>query len=479
MLVSISVVMQVDVFGSWDHNAAARASSPAPPVDPFGGDAFASQTKGANDLFGSEPFNAGGGGGPPPRPESPTPALPPKKSKQPPPRPAPPKARPVKPPPPQINSNNNPTKGDATPDPFTGGWGDKSGGDNFDSDFANFADFDNKCSKVVTSNTTSPWGDERNFSAHPGQDEDPFGPPFSAVRAKGVGSGDASPWPHDAFASPGVDSGDAYAESGGFGQEDPFGSPGAGSGDPFGGDYDPFKDQDFKEADKFSWEDEPDPFGGLTEDGDGDGKAPGKLQGSSVLKADPFDSHINEEADSTDMFAELSGNKRNIRPSVGARSHLSPNQKSRSRSVIGDPFASQTRETVQARSKTSLGEPWDPSLDFDPFSSTQDTTAEVNKWRSNEDLLNENLSGWGAANNNNNNNINNNNNQDGINPFGDSFTSPSQPKAARPATEDEQLVWAAQESLRLEEVRRQQEQQEQAELELALRLSRRSPSTGL
>ncbi|KAK8381355.1 hypothetical protein O3P69_018441 [Scylla paramamosain] len=137
----------VDVFSSWDQNPGAPASNPAPGGDPFGGDAFASQNKGANDLFGSEPFSAGGGGGgPPPRPESPTPALPPKKSKQPPPRPAPPKTRPAKPPPPQINSNNNPTKTDSNPtttDPFGGGWGDKSGNDNF-ADFANFADFDNK-----------------------------------------------------------------------------------------------------------------------------------------------------------------------------------------------------------------------------------------------------------------------------------------------------------------------------------------------
>ncbi|KAK7008168.1 hypothetical protein SK128_028557 [Halocaridina rubra] len=149
----------VDVFGSWDQNPSNPVSNPAPASgDPFGGDAFASQTKGANDPFGSEPFTAGGGG-PPPRPESPTPALPPKKAKQPPPRPAPPKTRPAKPPPPQINSNNNPSKNintnsnantntnPSTGDPFGGGWGDSKVANTNNggfADFANFADFDTK-----------------------------------------------------------------------------------------------------------------------------------------------------------------------------------------------------------------------------------------------------------------------------------------------------------------------------------------------
>ncbi|XP_047490155.1 epidermal growth factor receptor substrate 15-like 1 isoform X4 [Penaeus chinensis] len=154
----------VDMFASWDHNPSQPANNPPPAADPFGGDAFAAQTKAAKDPFGNEPFSAGGGGGPPPRPESPTPALPPKKSKQPPPRPAPPKTRPAKPPPPQINSNNNPTT-NTTPnnpnaannansntgnvDPFAGGWGDNKTPANATNnggfaDFANFADFDTK-----------------------------------------------------------------------------------------------------------------------------------------------------------------------------------------------------------------------------------------------------------------------------------------------------------------------------------------------
>lgn len=315
------------------------------------------------------------------------------------------------------------------------------------------------------------------------------------MKDKAARSGDGSPWPQEVFGSSGFVSSDTFGETGGFGKEDPFGSPGVGAPDPFGGDYDPFKDQDFKDSDKFSWEDEPDPFSILPEDGDG--KGPSDPVSGSVFKDDPFGCSINEDDDTTttttttNVFADLSSNNKNInKSSLGAKNLLSLNQKSRSRSVIGDPFASQTKETVPTRSKTSLGEPWDPSSDFDPFSSAKVTTNEKSKWRSNEDLLNENFSSWGAANNNNNNNNNiNNNNDDGINPFGDSFTSPAQSWGDRKppprlATEDEQLAWAAQESMRLEEVRRQQEEQERAELELALSLSRqaptsRSPSTGL
>ncbi|KAL1448849.1 hypothetical protein WDU94_000103 [Cyamophila willieti] len=79
------------------------------PHDPFAdsvADAGPVDSHFAKDPFGCDPFSAGGGtaaaasgatlgatggGGPPPRPESPSPALPPKKSKQPPPRPAPPR----------------------------------------------------------------------------------------------------------------------------------------------------------------------------------------------------------------------------------------------------------------------------------------------------------------------------------------------------------------------------------------------------
>lgn len=216
----------------------------------------------------------------------------------------------------------------------------------------------------------------------------------------------------------------------------------------------------------------------------------GPQGGSAFKEEDPFSFSVNEEDGSTNTFAELStnNNKNSSRLSLGLKSQSGSDQKSRSRSVIGDPFTSQVRETVPTRSKTSLGEPRDSAFDFDPFSSAGVTSTEKSRWKSNEDLLNENFSSWGLANNNSNNN-NNNNNSEEINPFGDSFTSPGQPwgqpRQPQLATEDEQLAWAAQESMRLEEVRRQQEEQERAELELALTLSRqgptsrRSPSTGL
>ncbi|KAK3879203.1 hypothetical protein Pcinc_016198 [Petrolisthes cinctipes] len=472
----------VDVFGSWSQqNVPQQAATPNPSAaDPFGGDAFASQTKGTNDPFGSEPFS-GGGGGPPPRPESPTPALPPKKSKQPPPRPAPPKTRPAKPPPPQLNSNNNPTttptsnKTNAnTNDPFTGGWGDNKTAATTNNggfaDFANFADFDTKCSKVVSSsNTASPWGEDSQKAPAPrhiplDHTNDPFASPFSAAVRESARSTSSSPWPQDAF------------ETSDFGKVDPF----SGSGEavnPFGGDYDPFKDQGFKDT-EFSWEDEPDPFNTSTADVNSVSKPSDTV--------DPFGFSINEDEANANVFSGTSNTVNNNKFSfdMSTNNQFDSNQKNRSKSVIGDPFVSQTRETIPTRSKTSLGEPGGMDLDFDPLSSSKVTQAEKNKWKSNEDILSK--IGHDADDN------------ATSSPFHDSFTSQPVNKALRNqqraclASEDEQLAWAAQESIRMEEYRKQQEEQERTELELALTLSRsfahspahpthssRSPSTGL
>ena len=160
----------------------------------------------------------------------------------------------------------------------------------------------------------------------------------------------------------------------------------------------------------------------------------------------------------------------------------------RSKSVIGDPFASQVKvASVPVRSKTSLGEPRGGEFDFDPFSTSKLTAADpFTKSQSNEDLLNENVKDWG---------MNKANNLNRASPFSSNFSSglPSKDiiESSQGVTEDEQLAWAAQESLRLEDARKQQEQQERAELEFALALSRtiaqspgksqssRSPSTGL
>lgn len=48
----------------------------------------------------------------------------------------------------------------------------------------------------------------------------------------------------------------------------------------------------------------------------------------------------------------------------------------------------------------------------------------------------------------------------------------SAPLSKKLPSEDQQLAWAAQESLKLEEARRQRQLQEQADLELAISLSR-------
>lgn len=276
-------------------------------------------------------------------------------------------------------------------------------------------------------------------------------------------STNSSPWPQDAF------------ETSDFGKVDPF----SGSGeavDPFGGDYDPFKDQGFKDT-EFSWEDEPDPFNTSTADVNSVSKP--------LDTADPFGFSINEDEANANVFTENADTVNNNKFSFDfGNDQFDSNQKNRSKSVIGDPFVSQTRETIPVRSKTSLGEPRGMDFDFDPFSSSKVTQAEKNKWKSNEDILSK--IGHDAEGN------------ATSSPFHDSFTSQPVKKAMQTqqhaclVSEDEQLAWAAQESIRMEEYRKQQEEQERAELELALTLSRsfahspahpthssRSPSTGL
>ncbi|XP_050086755.1 epidermal growth factor receptor substrate 15-like 1 isoform X2 [Anopheles aquasalis] len=146
-----------DGFGAFDHTSGARtnvnaAADPfaASAADPFGERKGSGVETAAKDEFGCDPFailHAPAPGqaltpspsrsGPPPRPESPSPALPPKKAKQPPPRPAPP--RPMQ----------GPTPTKPAP-PASDAFGDSSGGGSF----ANFADFDNKNLKPVTSTAT-------------------------------------------------------------------------------------------------------------------------------------------------------------------------------------------------------------------------------------------------------------------------------------------------------------------------------------
>lgn len=171
--------------------------------------------------------------------------------------------------------------------------------------------------------------------------------------------------------------------------------------------------------------------------------------------------------------------------------------------MLGDPFISQTKTTVPERSKTALGEPM--NNDFDPFSSPMVSNNDMNKWKSNEDLLNENFgSGWADVSN------SSMANMDwpasptpqiqvlksAASPFDNNFSANFDNKNNNNSkipsfSEDEQFVWAAQESLKAETERKNREEQEKADLELALTLSRssypgvaasrssRSPSTGL
>uniref|UniRef100_A0A182TQ57 Epidermal growth factor receptor substrate 15-like 1 n=1 Tax=Anopheles melas TaxID=34690 RepID=A0A182TQ57_9DIPT len=149
-----------DGFGAFGAKAPSHAIGGGA-VDPFGSGAAtdpfgdrkgsgSAAAEPAKDEFGCDPFailhaptTAGQALSPspsksvaPPRPESPSPALPPKKAKQPPPRPAPP--RPMQ----------GPTPTKPAP-PASDAFGDSSGGGSF----ANFADFDNKNLKPVTSQT--------------------------------------------------------------------------------------------------------------------------------------------------------------------------------------------------------------------------------------------------------------------------------------------------------------------------------------
>ena len=269
--------------------------------------------------------------------------------------------------------------------------------------------------------------------------------------------------------------------------------------DPFGGEYDPFQGDSFREADKFSWDDEPDPF--LTDSGidtsatSGFGNKDAFAFGSGNEDS-PDNKNFGGDSNANRKFGNVfDADKNNF---LTVPSNINSN---RSKSVTGDPLSiiQQVKEIVPQRSKTALGEPTNIDLDFDPFSSSKfGTNADKNLWKSNEDLLNESVSGGGW------NNINNNmsskdtfkaNFDDDKNfNFSDNFSSNNNNSINNPvisaASEAEQIAWAAQESLKQENLRKFQDDKEREELELALALSKsmasnkplnssRSPSTGL
>lgn len=120
-----------------------------------------------------------------------------------------------------------------------------------------------------------------------------------------------------------------------------------------------------KEADEFSWDEE---AGGETPFSDGGLSDSGV--GSAFGGKDPFD-----PVD----FSPRGGRAKDGGP--------------RSRSALGDPTFE--RRAAPVRSKTALGQPGCLDVDFDPLASRPGV--ESAPWRSNEDLLNENLgTGTGA-----------------------------------------------------------------------------------
>ena len=263
------------------------------------------------------------------------------------------------------------------------------------------------------------------------------------------------------------------------------------SEDPFGGDYDPFSSNLIKESDKFSWDDEPDPF--LTDSGIDTidtstmslGKATAALSNSDL--SSPISNNSNNKnlsgshQEFSNIFKDINSPSENSNfLSVNSFGN-NANNNTRSKSVTGDPMSilQQVREIMPQRSKTALGEPG-LDLDFDPFS-TSKTNENKKVWKSNEDLLNEAVGSNAAYQKTQNNssflssnNINNNRNN--------SLT----PNLQNNMSESEQIAWASEQSLKEQHQLKCQDAKESEDLKLALALSKsmmsktsRSPATGL
>ncbi|CAF2268539.1 unnamed protein product, partial [Rotaria magnacalcarata] len=252
--------------------------------------------------------------------------------------------------------------------------------------------------------------------------------------------------------------------------------------DPFGGDYDPFKDTTvIKEADEFSWDDEPE--GAFT-----DSVSDGSFAPPLTEQHDPFCLSSDDSPENKRTVIGLSGLKKSI---------ISPiSQNLRSKSALGDPLNSleNLRKVIPLRSKTSLGNPGKLELDFDPLSASPKVDFPT---KSNEDLLNENFNSSFSS-------------TPGINTFNrDQCWNSSKAVFNNNLTKSSASVdpfaafdnvWTMPDNSRLEEESRKKrlKEQEQADLEFAIALSRsqnqpstensykhknlrssRSPSTGL
>lgn len=212
---------------------------------------------------------------------------------------------------------------------------------------------------------------------------------------------------------------------GGFGDSDSdLGGAITPAEDPFG-TVDPFKDVDIKEDEKFSWDNEPDPF--MTDSGI-DSCLPNSSGDVTVsaapYKKDPFNvsfdanknvidgievrsvnrnsvssssnvvDKTNSGGDDHHLFSDLNDSKTdnflNIKATLPGGTDSSASAGVRSKSVLADPIANlfSKQFKLPIRSKTALADPIVDLESFDPLASTGKSPKKT-AWLSNEDLINE------------------------------------------------------------------------------------------
>ncbi|XP_018012233.1 epidermal growth factor receptor substrate 15-like 1 isoform X2 [Hyalella azteca] len=164
------------------------------------------------------------------------------------------------------------------------------------------------------------------------------------------------------------------------------------SEDPFGV-VDPFKDVTINEDDKFSWDDEPDPF--VTDGGFEGGHASSH---ELVGKEDPFS--VSFDANKNVIESETENKKSITRDPIDVSKLFSglslgvadTSYGGRSKSVLDDPVANvfAKQQNLPVRSKTALAEPFIDLNSFDPLAPSG-SSPKKNTWISNEDLINENF----------------------------------------------------------------------------------------
>lgn len=180
--------------------------------------------------------------------------------------------------------------------------------------------------------------------------------------------------------------------AGGFGDSGDSGAM-TPSDDPFGS-VDPFKDLGIKEDDRFSWDDEPDPF--MTDSGVETSNANNL---PSAKKDDPFSvtfdankNVIGEGKVSANEGNQLFSNFGELPSSSSTANVACGGASGRSKSVLADPIASllSVHSSQPVRSKTAMADPIMELNSFDPLAATGNSPKKL-AWLSNEDLINENF----------------------------------------------------------------------------------------